>query len=123
MKPVPMRPLILASLLLLVACTKLPLAMPSGTPVSIAVQRSPEESQKFELPPDSAKYHQLEEWLSNNQYGWSHYLATTPGNGIYVSLPTGRLQFIGSLALACPADGACLQKAAKYSEYSFLEKP
>jgi len=48
-------------------------------------------------------------------------MATTPGSGIYVSVAGGRLQFVGSMVLACPVNGACLQKAAKHSEYSFLE--
>ena len=116
-----MRQFVLVPILFLAACTKIPLALPSGTPLSVSVQLSTEEPRRFELPPSSAKYHQLEEWISNNQYGWSQYLATTPGSAIYVSVAGGRLQFVGPMVLACPVNGACLQKAAKHSEYSFLE--
>jgi hypothetical protein len=123
MHPSTMRLLICTSILFLAACSKLPLALPSGTPVSISVQEPSEEPRRFALPPSSAKHHQLELWLSNNQYGWSQYLATTPGKGIYVSLVGGRLQFVGSLALACPDKGACVQKTVERSEYSFLEAP
>jgi hypothetical protein len=123
MRPPTMRLLICTSVLFVAACSKLPLALPSGAPVGISVQQSPEETRKFELPRSSAKHHQLELWLSSNQYGWSQYLATTPGKGIYVSLVGGYLQFVGSLALACPNKGACLQKTVERSEYSFLETP
>ena len=117
------RPPLIALAAVLVACSKLPLALPEGAPVAVAIQRPPEEARKFDLAPSSTKYQQLESWLSNNQRGWSAYLATAPGEGIYVSLVGGNLQFVGSTVLACPTAGACMHKAVLPSEYSFLEAP
>jgi len=107
----------------MVGCSKLPLALSVGEKVSVTVHPASQQSRKFELQPTSPKYRQLQVWLSKNQYGWSQYLTTTPGYGVFVSFENGLLQFTGSLVLACPLQSACVQKSVKHSEYLFLETP
>ena len=108
-------------LLAVVGCgEKLGLALPPNIPVKVAELSGSGQPQEWLLQPNSNAYQQLQRWIAQNQDGWSKYPITTPGAGILVSVGDIRLQFVGTLVLACPKRAACFSKTIRESEYAFL---
>lgn len=118
-----MRRLPLLCAILLSACSKLPLDLPATEAANVVILEPSHTPGNFVLAPNSPKHQRLREWLAGNQYGWAEYLATEPAVGVVISTSNGRLHFTGNLALACPGQSACLQKAIEPSAYAFLLEP
>ena len=107
----------IALLLFLAACSsRLSLALPSGAPVRVV---TPSTSTERLLQPAGEDYRHLQDWLAQNQSGWSQVYATNPNGGIFVSCGRFRLQFIGSTVFVMTSKGM-LSKPVKESEYAFL---
>ncbi len=62
----------------------------------------------------------LAKWIDKNEYGWSSYVATTPGNGLLVDSSEWRLQFVEDWVLACPKKKGCWHKKVRPEEYEYL---
>jgi len=99
-----------------------PVAFAPDELLKVAVIPRNGEARRFSLSPDDARYAQLQKWLRDNQSGWVPYPATEPGFGVFISGADLRLQFLESTVLACHMKGACLQKATRDTDYSFLLK-
>jgi hypothetical protein len=111
-------------LLAVVGCgEKLELALPPNAPVKVVELSGSGQPKEWLLQPSSNAYQQLQRWIAQNQNGWSKYLITTPGTGILVSVGDIRLQFVGTLVLACPTRAPCFSKTIRESEYAFLVQP
>ena len=110
---------IASALVALSACGRtVPLELPNATAVQVSFLG---EDRSYTLTPSSEEYHQLGLWIEHNQYGWSPYLATTPGRGILVTGGTLWLQFIGSSAITHTGEGT-FTKSVGSSEYAFLRR-
>jgi hypothetical protein len=112
----------------LCACSRtLHLELPNGTPIQLVTDHENPgttmvESKEVLLPPDTAEYRRLQEWLARNQTGWSQSLATNPGGGIVVHAGKLSLQFVGT-AVFTWTDKGQFQKDIREEDYAFLKKP
>src|ERR1700736_6485116 len=97
---VPIRVVGFAVVMSVCACSRtLHLELRSGTPVELVTfHENPGttvvEPKEVSLPPDAPEYRRLQEWLAQNQQGWSQSLATNPGGGIVVHAGKLSLQFV-----------------------------
>jgi hypothetical protein len=125
---VPLRVLGVALLMSVSACSRmLHLEIPIGTSVQlITFPESPSttlvESTEITLQPDAPEYRRLQEWLLQNQRGWSQSLATNPSGGIIVRAGKLSLQFVDG-AVFTWTDKGQFQKRIREEDYAFLKKP
>lgn len=102
------------------------LQIPSGTPVKLVTFHEDPgttivELQEVLLQPDIIEYRLLQQWLRQNQHGWSQSLATNPGGGIVVRAGDLSLQFVGG-AVFTWTDKGQFQKKIREDDYVFLKK-
>ena len=98
------------------------LAFPVSSPLQVVALSSNGNPNRWSMAPSDPRYAKLKEWLAQNQSGWSPYLATAPGRGIFVSAGNLRIQFTGTSALACRDNEPCVEKKVSEAEYGFLVK-
>jgi hypothetical protein len=97
------------------------LAFPVDLPLDVMRITGNGQPTHYLLQPSSENYRKIQDWLAINQVGWSDYLATSPGRGIFVSAGELRLQFVETTVLACKQ--GCLYKSVSPSDYAFLVQP
>jgi hypothetical protein len=99
------------------ACVEPTLTLPTNVPVTV-IELDNKTSERT-IPTDSESYRKLVAWISNNQSGWSSYLAPPPGKGIIVRAGELDLQFIGTTVLVHTSKGV-FTKSISFDDYSFL---
>jgi hypothetical protein len=72
------------------------------------------------FPPDSTQFTRLQNWLLQNQDGWSRYLFTTPAHPLLVNAGNIQLQIFTSKILFCTASRGCLQHNIEGAEFEYL---
>jgi hypothetical protein len=105
---------------------KLYLQLPSGVPVRLIVFHENStttivDSKETMLPPETTEYRHLQEWLAQNQDGWSQSVAAAPGRGIAVRAGDLRLEFEDGVVFAWTAEGQ-FQKSIREEQYAFLKR-